>query len=639
MLDFLRKRKRSWIITFLLGLIIVVFIAFYGGNKYQDTQLHNLAEVNGEPISQAEFADRYQRTVDRYRDMMKGAMTPEMLKSLNIKGSLIEDLIQKRLALQEARRLGLTASDDELANMIAQVPQFQVQGRFNKERYIQVLRANRLTPEKFEEDEREQLTIQRLYSVILDSIQVTDAELRDRYRFEQEKINLQFIRLPSSGFASEVKLTDDEIKKFYDRRKESLKEPLKVQVEYLSYPFAKFVAAAQVSEKEIQDYYQANRETRFRNAKQAKVRLISVPFPPGADAKQKDETMARAKRLLADAKGGKDFAQLAAQVPNNPTAAKGGDIGWVTKGQLPATLDSAVFGLSKGGISDIIEGPAGLQFVKVEDIKEEKTQSLAEATAEITQLLKMEKAKRDAAAAADRDREKALSGTDFAKLAQDGGIGLTVTRPFANGEMLPEIGQNQEFYKSAFALSAKDVSPVIEGTNSYFLMRLKERKEPAIPPLEAVKPMIEKELTESKAAELARQKANSVLDQLKKEKDINKVAESNGLKVEETGWFLRNAPQLPKIGELPELKAGGGVPLSARKPVADKVYTQKDSIYLFSFKESQGADMDRFEKEKDVLAKQALAEAKQRVAQKFMEGLKANAKIQVNSAMLEEGGA
>jgi parvulin-like peptidyl-prolyl isomerase len=205
--------------------------------------------------------------------------------------------------------------------------------------------------------------------------------------------------------------------------------------------------------------------------------------------------------------------------------------------------------------------------------------------------------------------------------------------------MLPEIGQNQEFYKSAFALSAKDVSPVIEGTNSYFLMRLKERKEPAIPPLEAVKPMIEKELTESKAAELARQKANSVLDQLKKEKDINKVAESNGLKVEETGWFLRNAPQLPKIGELPELKAGGGVPLSARKPVADKVYTQKDSIYLFSFKESQGADMDRFEKEKDVLAKQALAEAKQRVAQKFMEGLKANAKIQVNSAMLEEGGA
>src|ERR1043166_3576793 len=84
MLDFLRKRKRSWIITFLLGLIIVVFIAFYGGNKFQDNQLHNLAEVNGEPITQAEFSDRYQRTVDRYRDMMKGSLTPEMLKSLNI---------------------------------------------------------------------------------------------------------------------------------------------------------------------------------------------------------------------------------------------------------------------------------------------------------------------------------------------------------------------------------------------------------------------------------------------------------------------------------------------------------------------------------------------------------------------------
>src|SRR5262249_2743427 len=147
-----------------------------------------------------------------------------------------------------------------LANSIAQIPEFQVAGRFNKERYLQLLRANKLTPEQFEEEQRAQLTMQRLYGILLDSIQVTDAEVRDRYRLEQEKINLQFIRLPSSDFISEVKLTEEEIKKFYDRVKESLKEPLKVQVEYLAYPFDQFASSAQVSEKEIEDYYQANRE-------------------------------------------------------------------------------------------------------------------------------------------------------------------------------------------------------------------------------------------------------------------------------------------------------------------------------------------------------------------------------------------
>ena len=636
MLDFLRKRKRSWIITFLLGVIIIVFVAFYGGSKYQDSRLQNVAEVNGEAISQPEFAEAYQRAVDRYRELLKGSLTPEMLKSLNLKGSLLEELIQKRLALQEARRLGLTVTDEELVNVIGQVPEFQVAGRFNKERYLQLLRANRLIPERFEEDQRDQLTIQRLYSLLLDSVQVTDAEVRDRYRFEQEKINLQFIRIPFANFASEVKLTDEEVKKFYERSKESLKEPLRVQVEYLSYPFDSFLSKVELSEKEIEDYYQANRETKFHSPKQAKVRYLSIRLEPTADAKQKDEAKARATRILAEARGGKDFAQLAKQNSDDASAAKGGDLGWISQGQLPPPLEKAVFSLPKGGISDVIETPGGLQIIKVDDIKEEKKQSLQEATSEISRILKTEKSKREAALAADRAREKALSGTDFTKLAQDSGVPLNTTRWFSNGEVLPEVGQSPEFYKTALSLGAKDIGPVVEGTNAYYLLRLKDKKEPVVPPLEAVRPVIEKEVINAKSSELARQKASAMLDQLKKEKDIVKVAGQNNLPVEETGLFLRNAPQLPKLGDLPELRTGA-MTLSAQKPIADRIYTNKDAAYLFAFKESQGADMERFEKEKDQLTKQALAESRQRIAQKFMEGLKSKAKIEVHSTLLEEG--
>jgi len=635
MLDFLRKRKRNWIIIFFLGLIILSFVVFYGAGKLHDPTNTEVAQINGETISQREFALAYERAVERYRQMLKGSLTPEMIKGLNLKGNLLEELIQKKLVLQEAHSLGLTATDDDLAVYITQAPEFQVGGRFNKERYLQILQANQILPAQFEADQRDQLTMQRLYSIILDAVHVTEAEVRDRYRIDQEKINLNYIKLPISDLASQVKLTEDDINKYYERNKESLKEPLKIQLEYLSYPFEQFASSSQVSEKEIEDYYQSHREDKFHNPKEAKVRYISIPLAPGADANQKKAAQARADGIVKEARGGKDFGQLAKLESNDPSAEKNGDLGWVAAGQLPAPIEKAIFTLKKGAVSDPIETPAGFQIFKVEDFKEEKTQSLKEASAEITKTLKAEKAKREAAKVSDRDREKALSGVDFAKLAQDSGAKLTVTNWLASGETLPEIGDNQEFYKNAFALNAKETSPLVEGRNSYYMLRLKQRRDPAIPPLESVRGQIEKGLRESKAYELALQKGNSLLEQLKKENDIAKVAQANGLKVEETGLFQRAAAQLPKIGDLAELKAGS-IALSAQKPVPEKLYTQKDAVYVLAFKDSQGADMEQFEKEKDALMKQALAEGRQRVLVKFLESLKAKAQVKVNNSFLEE---
>jgi len=635
MLDFLRKKKRSWIITILLGLIIVVFIAFYGGSQQPTGVTSHVAEVNGESISQREFIVHYQRAVERYREMFKGSFTPELLKNLNIKQSLLEEIIEARLVLQEARRLGLSATDEELMNAIAQVPEFHVNGRFNKERYIQLLRANRLTPAQFEEDQRKQLTIQRLLGVLADAAHVTEAEVRERYRFEQEKINLQFIRFSVSDNLSDVKITDEDVQKFYDRNKESLKEPLKVQVEYIPYSFEQFSGPVQLTDKEVEDYYNANRATKFTTPKQAKVRYVMVRLDAGADAKQKEAAQVRANRIVAEARGGKSFAELAKKESQDPSAEKGGEIGWLNQGQLPEALDKQIFALAKGEISEPIETPVGFHIVKVEDIKEEKTLSLAEAKPVITRELKLEKGKYEAAKIADRDREKAASGNDLAKIAQESGSSLKTTRMFSEGEVLPEIGPTQDFYKTALALKAKEVSSVIEGPNAYYVLKAKERTEAVVPPLDAVRGKIEKGLKESKAYEMSVQQANDSLDQVKKEPNLAKLARDKKLKLEETGWFARNTQQLPKVGELQNLTVGG-VALSARKPIPDRIFTQADAAFVFAFKEAQPADMAQFEKDKSQLMQQALAEARQRILLKFKDELKAKAKIEINSGPLEE---
>lgn len=635
MLDFLRKRKRNWVIILFLGAIIVSFALFVGSGKFRDPARSDVAEINGEPITQREFAVQYEREVQRYRELLKGSLTPEMVKGLNIKGTLIESLIQKKLVLQEARRLGVSATDDDLANHLAQAPEFQIGGRFSKERYLQLLQANRLLPAQFEEEQREQLTIQRLYGVVLDAVHVTDAEVRDRYRIEQEKINLHFLKLPIGDFTSQVKLTDDDIKKYYERNKDSFKEPLRIQIEYLSYPFDQYTSAVEVSEKEIEEYYKTNLNTQFHKPKEAKVAYISIGMGPGADDKQKLTTHARAAAVVKEARAGKDFAALAKRESNDPTAAKGGDIGWVAAGQLPPLMDKTIFSLAKGAVSDPIESPAGFQIFKVEDIKENKTLTLKEAGAEITKTLKTEKAKREAAKLADSDREKALSGSTFQDLAQASRATLKLTNLFANGQVLPEIGENQEFYRNAFALGAKDTSPIVEGKDAYYLLRLKQRKEPAVSPLESVSGQIEKALKESKAYESALQRGNNLLDQLKKERDLVKVAQSNNLKLDETGLFLRSAQQMPKVGDLAEMRAGP-ITLSEQKPIPDKLYSQKDAVYILAFKEGRGADMEQFEREKESIKKQTVAENRQRALVKFMEGLKSKAKINLNTAFLEE---
>ena len=635
MLDFLRKRKRSWIVTFLLGLVIIVFILFYGGRSAREPGAETVAEVNGETISQREFGIHYQRALDLYRDLLKGALTQEAIKNLNLKGSVMEEMIQRRLLLQETRRLGLEVTDEELMDEIARMSEFQVNGRFSKNRYLQILRANRLAPGQFESERGEQLAIQKLYDIVQDAVHVTENEVRERYSVAQERVNFYFLRLSASDLSSRAEVTTEEIKNYYERNQDALKEPLKVQAEYLAYPFDHFSSRVHVSEKEIEDFYQRQRQTRFQQARALRLRHILL-VPSGADAKQKEKARSRAEAALKESRAGKDFAELAKKYSDDPSAAQGGDIGWITQGQLLAPLDQAAFALKKGEVSGIVESPFGYHILKVEEAKEGKNIGLKEATAEIVRAIRAERGKSEAGRAIDADREKALSGTDLSALAKQRGLALKVSPFFGRSEVLPEVGPLEEFNRAAFSLPANEIGPALEGADGYYLLRVRQRKEPALPPLESLRTEIERRLKEGKALELATQKARALLEQLRKERDIKKVAQEHGLQVGETGWFLRSDAEVPKIGPLQDVKPAG-IAISLHQPVADRPYKQKNGIYLFVFKESQGADMGRFEGEKGRLLKQALAEKRQIVARRFVEHLRAKARIKVESRILEAG--
>lgn len=632
MLDFLRRKKRSWAITLLLAVIVVTFVLYFGGNYFDKQMAQNVAEINGEPISPRELEFRYQKALESYREILKRPLTPEMIKSLNLKGAILEDLIEKRLLLQEARRLGLEVTDEELADAIAAVPAFQVKGKFDKERYLMVLRQQRLIPAQFEEEQKAELTVQKIFALIRDSVHVTEAEARDQYMMDAENLNLHFIRLPAGDFLPEAKVSETEIKEFYEKNKEALREPLRVQVEYIAYRFANFTPKVEIADKEVEDFYKANLEKRFRQPQAVRLRHMLFQLPEGSPDKSKEAVHAKAEGAMRELLEGRDFAAVARRVSDDPRGAEPSQ--WLTRSQMPPALEKTAFGLKKGDISKVVESPLGLHILKLEDFREERTRTLKEARAEIVAEITREKGRNEAAKAADEDRDKALSGTEFSALAKARNLNVGVSPLFAQDEPLPDVGAVPDFYEAAFSLSFKQISTPVQGPDAYFLVKLKDRKEPAIPSFDSVRPRLENDLRDKKALDLAVQKANGLLAQLKKGKPITVLAAENQRKLEETGWFQRNAPELPKIGALQESKTGG-IKLSAYQPIPDHVYTQKEAVYILALKESRAADIEFFNKEKTRLQEQALAQKKQQVLKKYMDGLKARAQINVNPAFLE----
>ena len=148
MLDLMRKHARNWIMKVLLGIIIVVFI-FYFGSMGRGRHTEVVATVDGKTIGYADLQKEYQTLVQFYRQRLGGMMTDEMLKGLNLKQQALENLVQQAMILQKAKELNLAVTDQDVQNAIMATPAFRRGGVFDERIYNQVLRVNKLTPEEF----------------------------------------------------------------------------------------------------------------------------------------------------------------------------------------------------------------------------------------------------------------------------------------------------------------------------------------------------------------------------------------------------------------------------------------------------------------------------------------------------------
>ena len=629
MLDVIRKRKRSWLVLLLLGVGVLAFVMVGVGPQGGQEQVVTIAEVNGDKITYTELERQYYRMLQTYRQLAGGRLSPADIEALNLRGQLLEELIQQRLLLQAARELGLQVTDEELMQGIARNPAFQAAGQFDKNIYEQALRGQGLTPGEFEARQRDALVIRKLQDLIQDAIPVTSAEVEERYRVDNEEIALDFVRLKTDDFVQGVEVGDEEIKAYYDGNGSLLREPLKVKARYLAYRVKDFAAEVEVSDEDVRAYYDVYRDRRFRIREAVKFSQIYLPAPAeGTSPEDKEAARRQLEEILKEAREGADFAELAKQHSQDESAAQGGDMGFVGKGQLVPALDTALFALETGEVSEVLESAFGLHLLKAVEKQEAGVRELEEAREEIVEALKNERGAAMAARAAEADRERALDGTPLAEVATKRGIALSETELFSAGETLDEIGGVEDFYRAALSLKPGQVGPIISAPDALYLLEGGQRIEPTIPPLEAVKDGITETLTRRKARESARKKGDEILAELKGAPELAKVAASHDLTVEDTGLFPRGQAEIPEIGILP--LPLGRLAVSKEKPVVDAAYLQGDTVYVMVLRKTIDADPAGLAKEKEDLTRRIRDEKRQRAFRRLIENLKAKAEIEIH---------
>ena len=634
MLDFMRRRVRSVWIKALFLIIALVFVFFGVGSFGDGPQVQIVATIDDASITLQEFQRAYRNVESNYREIYKERFTSEFAQQMNLRQQTLDQLIDVKLLAKEARRIGFRASDEDVRQEIAAAPAFQDFGSFSPDRYRRLLRYLRMTPQEFEEQQRDQLVIERFQKFIGGSVRATDYEVEELFRFEQEQVNLSFLKIASADLVDTVTVNEQQGRAFYTTNTEAFRIPERVRLHYIRYAPEAFEAQGSISEKDVLDFYETHKADRFTEERQIQARHILFSVADSASDESKAATRSTAQEILERARGGEDFAALAEEYSQDTgTASKGGDLGFFGRGRMVKPFEEAAFGMGVGQISDLVETTFGFHIIKVQAIQPERIQPLEEVADKVTEELLEQKSRAIAEKRVREDRKKITDGMTLVQFAESIGLEAEETPLVTKNETIPGLGRRPKLIETAFGQSPGQISAPVHIDDTWFLVSLKERVVSRVPEFTEVQEEVEERYRSEQAEILAKEKAEKLLTKLKETKDLVSLAKAEALAVEETGTFARRGDYIPKIGSLPELKTAA-FRLKPEYPVAPQSYVWGGNAFIAVLKEYIPADPEQLEERRDDLRQVLLQRKKTSASREFTKYLKEHAKIEYNQQNL-----
>ncbi len=526
MLQSIRDKITGWVSWFFIIVIAVVFI--FWGVDFGTSAGSYAAKVDGERISAQQVRRAWQQQQSRLQQMMRAELPEEMVKSQQ--AAILDQFVRKELLEQRAHDFNYRVSDTALVERVVAIPEFQVDGKFSKDRYNAVLRSNGMSEAQFEADLRSETLIRQLQSGIVDSAFALPFELDRRYEIEKQEREIDYALIAANDFLPQISITDEQIQKWYDENKDQYLLPEKADVQYVELDRSRAESAVDVSEEALREYYEQVKE-KYESPERRKARHILVTTEDGLDDAAAEK---KAADLTEKAKGGADFSQLAKENSKDPgSAQQGGDLGWAQRGMFVGPFEEALFSMNPGEIRGPVKTQFGYHVLKLDEVEAGHLRSFDEVRAELEADYRSEQSQSLFYDQSQKLGDLAFESlTELESVAQAMGLPLKTVTGFTR-EGGGELGSDPGLVEAVFSedvLERGQNSPLLPvGEDKAIVLRVTKHT-PAEPrPLSEVRAQIETQLKMQAAREAAVKKGTEVLERLQKGEAWSEVLTSAGI--------------------------------------------------------------------------------------------------------------
>ncbi|MBD9590244.1 SurA N-terminal domain-containing protein [Pseudomonas sp. PDM03] len=529
MLQNIRDNSQGWIAKTIIG-VIVALMALTGFDAIFQATTHrnDAAKVNGEEISQNELSQAVDMQRRQLMQQLGKDFDASLLDEKMLRESALKGLIDRKLLLQGAENSKFAFSEAALDQVILQTPEFQVDGKFSSERFDQVIRQLGYSRMQFRQMLAQEMLIGQLRAGLAGSGFVTDAQVLAFARLEKQTRDFATLNVKADPAA--VKLTDDEVKAYYDEHAKEFMTPDQVIIDYLELKKSSFFDQVAVKDEDLQAAYQKEIANLSEQRRAAHILIEVNGKVTEAQAKAKiEEVQARLAK-------GEKFEALAKEFSQDPGSANnGGDLGYAGPGVYDPAFETALYALAKDQVSAPVRTDFGFHLIKLLGVEAPEVPTLASLKDKLTKELKTQQVEQRFVEATKQLEDSSFESSDLAQPAQDLKLTVHTSKPFGR-EGGDGVAANRAVIAAAFSPEVLD-----EGANStaieldpetVIVLRAKEHLKPAQLPLESVSAAIRGQLTKEHASAAAKTKADELIASLREGKTpLDKAIDGQSWKV------------------------------------------------------------------------------------------------------------
>jgi peptidyl-prolyl cis-trans isomerase D len=558
MLTKIREKIIGWVGIVFIGLIGVTFVFFGGANFIIGGNIF-AAKVNGSEIPIMQFEQAYR---DQIQANPSWVDLPDDIR-IQLRQGILDSLIRERLLELHVVDAGYQISDSQLARSIQSIPDFQVDGVFDEETANSILLQNGLTIGQFRAAQRRGMRTNQLQRAIGGTSLVTPSDYRRFLNLVAEQRLVSTATFDIESVMAEVEVTDEAIATFYEANDTMFLTEESADVEFIEVRRDVVAQDIEITEDALQQYYEDNQD-RYLQDEQRQARHILILAGDDEEAAE-----ARANELLARIQAGESFEELAAEHSDDGgTAANGGDLGVLTRSQLPGELGGAIFALNEGDIDGPVKSDFGFHIVRLDQVLEQGPLPLDQVRGELLTELRDREAEDGF-----RELERQLSDVlfdapDMQTIATATGLEIQAAAGFTRSGGEP-IGANQAAIDAIFdarVLFDGEISEVIElDASRSAVFKVTEHQEASRRPLEDVREEITTAIRTQEAQTIVFNRAEQLLVALGNGEDFGAAGEAAGATVSAPTLMGRQDPTTDQVVL--------GQVFSAKKPTQDSPTT------------------------------------------------------------------